>query len=270
MVYSVAAFALMNLTVKYLDRFPATELVFFRSVVSLALSLGLLWKKRIPIWGVNKKFLLMRGVFGVTALTLFFYTLQRMPLSSAVLIQYLSPLFTAFFAQYFLKEKMTPLQWGYFFLAFLGVAIVKGFDPTISTTLLIAGVMSAVFSGLAYNAVRVLRHTDHPVVVVLYFPLVATPVMGIITWFNWVQPEGWDWLLMLLMGIFTQIGQLNMTKSYQSAQLGQVAGIKYLGLFFALGFDLVLFGIVPNWMSLLGMAVTILAVLLNLRSHRTS
>lgn len=268
MLISVLGFSLMNLTVKYLHRLPATELVFFRSVVSLTLSWITLRSKKIPVFGVNKKFLLLRGIFGVTALTLFFYTLQKMPLSSAVVIQYLSPIFTAFFAQYLLKEPMKPIQWFYFFLAFVGVAIVRGFDPHMNTTLLIAGVTSAVFSGLAYNCIRVLRHTDHPVVVVLYFPLVATPVMGLISWFNWVQPEGWEWLLLLAMGVLTQIAQVYMTRAYQVAEVGQVAGVKYLGILFALGFDLFLFGLVPGWVTLGGMFLTITAILLNINSHR--
>ncbi|HAD96065.1 MAG TPA: EamA family transporter, partial [Cryomorphaceae bacterium] len=102
MLISVLGFAFMNLTVKFLHRLPATELVLFRSLVSLVLCLYFLRKKRIKPWGNSRKYLVLRGIFGVTALSLFFYTLQKLPLGSAITIQYLSPIFTAFFGIFIL------------------------------------------------------------------------------------------------------------------------------------------------------------------------
>ena len=70
---------------------------------------------------------------------------------------------------------------------------------------------------------------------VFYFPLVATPIMGVLTYFQWVQPIGSDWLLLLLMGIFTQIAQILMTKGLQSAVINKIISVKYIGTFWALG-----------------------------------
>src|SRR5690606_2025282 len=108
---------------------------------------------------------ILRGVFGVTALTLFFYTLQKLPLGSAITIQYLSPIFTAFFAIFMLGEKMYKIQWLFFGISFAGIAVIKGFDPNISLPLFLMGLGSAIFAGLAYNCVRKVKDTDHPLVV---------------------------------------------------------------------------------------------------------
>ena len=99
------AFSLMQLCVKYLPHLPAVELVFFRSLVSISICLVMMKKLKLNPLGNNRKILLMRGVFGTIALSMFFYTLQQIPLASAVTIQYLSPIFTALFAAIFLKEK---------------------------------------------------------------------------------------------------------------------------------------------------------------------
>ena len=61
MLISVLGFSLMNLTVKYLDRLPATELVLFRSIVSLFLSFYFLRRRNISPWGNQKGYLLGRG-----------------------------------------------------------------------------------------------------------------------------------------------------------------------------------------------------------------
>lgn len=264
MLISVVGFALMNLTVKYLKGIPATELVLFRSLVSLVLSYIIIKRKKLNPLGNNRKLLMLRGVFGVIALTLFFYTLQYLPLGSAVTIQYLSPMFTAFFAIFLLKQPTRPLQWFYFLVAFAGVFLIRGFDPNITPLLLLAGLGSAVFAGLAYNVIARLKDSDHPIVVVFYFPLIATPAMLVFSFFYWETPQGWQWPLLLLMGVLTQIAQLYMTKAYQVSAVNQVAGLKYLGLLFALGFDFFLFGITYPPMAMLGIGFVLSGVLLNI------
>lgn len=264
MLISVVCFSLMNLTVKYLPRIPATELVLFRSLISLVLSLIMLKSKRLSVWGNNKKLLIVRGFFGVIALTLFFYTLQKMPLGSAITIQYLSPIFTAILAVYMLNERMRNIQWIYFIGAFAGIAVIKGFDPTVSTGLLLMGIGSAISSAIAYNAIRKLKDSDHPLVVVFYFPLIAIPVMLVFSMFYWVTPVGIEWVLLLLMGILTQIAQVNMTKAYQAAPVSKIAPIKYLGVIMAIIFDLIIFDISYKLITLIGIGMVISSIILNM------
>ncbi|MBI1288023.1 MAG: EamA family transporter [Flavobacteriales bacterium] len=263
MLISTFAFSLMQLCVKYLHHLPTHELILFRSAISLILSLSYLLPKKINPLGVNRKFLLLRGVFGVTALSLFFITLQHIPLASAVTIQYLSPVFTAIIAIFMLDEKMRPVQWLFFGLAFVGVAFMKGFDERVSLFYLLLGLGSALFAGAAYNCIRIVKDTDHPLVVVLYFPLVATPIMLVLSYFNWVTPIGWDWLLLLLLGIFTQIGQVFMTKALQLEKANLVTSMKYLGSIYALAYGYFLFGESYDLFGLLGILLVLAGVILN-------
>ncbi|MCF8465477.1 MAG: DMT family transporter [Flavobacteriales bacterium] len=263
MLISTAAFSLMQLCVKFLSHLPTHELILFRSGISLILSLAYLLPKGIHPLGNNRKFLLLRGVFGVTALSLFFITLQNLPLASAVTVQYLSPIFTAIIAIFLLGERMKMLQWFFFGLAFLGVALLKGFDERVSVLYLGLGVLSAFFAGAAYNCIRMVKDTDHPLVVVLYFPMVATPIMLVLSYFEWVTPIGWDWALILLLGVFTQIGQVFMTKALQAEKANVVASLKYLGSLYALVFGYFIFNETYNWISIVGIVLILSGVLLN-------
>ena len=264
MLISVGCFAAVNLLVKFLPHLPATELVLFRSLITFAISYSLLKKKKLYPWGNNKPWLLIRGVAGTTALTIFFYTLQNMPLSAAVTVQYLSPFFTAFIAGFLLGEKTKAAQWLFFLVSFAGIVVVKGSSADIPPTLLALGVFSSMFSGLAYNAIRKLKD-EEPLVIVMYFPLVATPVMLVFSLFNWVTPVGIDWLLLLALGVLTQFAQLYMTKSYQLSEVNTVAPLKYIGVIFALTWDIALFDFIPNAQMFLGIALVIGGVLMNLR-----
>ena len=264
MLISVVFFALMNLTVKFLHRLPATEIVMFRSGISLVLSLLFLKQQKINPFGKHRKLLFLRGLFGATALTLFFYTLQKLPMGTAITIQYLSPIFTVLFAAALLGERTSWKQYLFFGLSFSGILIIRGFDPHMNALLLGMGIVSSVFAGLAYVVIRRLSGKEHPMVVVFYFPLVALPVMAIFSIFYWETPLGVEWLWILLMGVFTQIAQYYMTKAFQANEVRVVAGLKYLGIVFALSFDFFFFHYQHSWLALIGMGLVVSGVVLNI------
>ena len=264
MLISVGCFAAVNLMVKFLPHLPATELVLFRSLITFLLSYTLLKRKKVNPWGRDKKWLLIRCIAGTTALTMFFYTIQKMPLSAAVTVQYLSPFFTAFIAGLLLGERTRWVQWLFFVISFIGIVVVKGSSAQIPPVLLALGVISSMFSGLAYNSIRKLKN-EEPLVVVMYFPLVAFPIMMVFSFFNWVMPNGTDWILLIGIGLMTQFAQLYMTKSYQLSEVNTVAPLKYIGVLFALTWDILLFDFIPNAQMYVGILLVIGGVVLNLR-----
>lgn len=263
MLIATFFFALMNVSIKMVPRIPAFEIVFFRSVVSLVASYVMIRKLGLNPLGNNRSFLALRGFFGMVSLVTFFFTIQKLPLASAVTLQYLSPIFTVLFAVFFLDEKVHPVQWLCFAVAFAGVALIRGFDTRLEWQYLALGVMSAMFSGLAYNSVRKLRDTDHPLVVVFYFPLMAFPFSLVYCLFIWVTPMGWEWLWLFLVGVFTQIAQVNLTHALQNEKLAAISGLNYLGILYALFFGYVFFDETFKWVVLLGIFLVLTGVLLN-------
>lgn len=261
-------FALMNVTVKYLPHIPAIEIILFRSVFSFIFSFLILKRQGVPVLGNNKKLLIMRGVVGSIGLITFFYTLQKIPLASAVTIQYLGPIFTSILGIFIVNEKVRPIQFFYFAIAFSGVLMIEGFDSRIDPLFLGIGVTSALFSGLAYNVIRKLKNTEHPLVIVFYFPLVTIPIAGLLSYYFWITPEGWDWVLLLLIGILTQFAQYFMTMAYQNANLAKVASLNYIGIIYALGFGFVLFDETYNIWTYGGMLLVLSGVIMNLFNSR--
>ncbi|MEQ9302428.1 MAG: DMT family transporter, partial [Marinoscillum sp.] len=213
--------------------------------------------------GNNKPILVLRGATGAIALITYFYLLQQIPLATASTLQYLAPIFTTILGIFLVKEKVNPWQWLFFGVSFAGVLVVQGFDPRISLTHLIMGIGASLFMGLAYNFIRILKTSEHPLVIISYFPLIMTPVAGVWSGIVWVQPEGWDWLVLIAVGLCTQIAQFFMTKSYQSEELSKVSILNYIGIVYALGFGWLLFDETFNFMTYTGMGLVITGVLLN-------
>jgi drug/metabolite transporter (DMT)-like permease len=268
MLLSTLFLAFMNLCVKQLSHIPPYEILFFRALISGVICLGMLWRLKVNPLGNNKKLLVMRGFAGIGSLLLYFTTLQHIPLASAVTIQYLAPIFTAMMAVFVLNEKMHWKQWAYFLVSFAGVVFMKGTDARVPMLYLLIGIGSALFTSAAFNVVRKLNQTEHPLVIILYFPLIAMPLMLPFTIYYWVQPQNWDWLVILLMGLFTQAGQVYLTKAIQAEELSKITYLNYLGIIYALGLGFIFFGEVFHLGSLFGMALVLCGVLLNLNYKR--
>lgn len=268
MLLATAFFTLMNVGVKYLERIPVYEIVTFRAAVTLVVGYLLIKRAGLSPWGNNKPLLLLRGLSGTVALVFYFTTLQMMPLSSAVTIQYLSPIFTIVIAGFMLREYTRGLQWLFFLLAFGGVVLVKGFDPRVTPAGLAMGIVAALFSGLAYNFIRKLKDHDDALVVVFYFPLVTLPLVGSYTAFHWVQPDLRELGILLLVGLLTTAMQIFMTKAYQSDRASNISIYNYLGTVYAIVIGYLVFAEPVTAMAALGFALIIFGVVMGTHYRR--
>ncbi len=263
MFLSTLAFFLANTLVKQVSHIPAMEVVFFRcSIASVFCFIGL-YRAGADWKGSNRKLLFLRGFFGTTALFLFFTTLQNIPLASAMTIQYLSPIFTSVIAIFLLSEKVRSLQWLFYAIAFSGVLLIERFDARISPFFLAIGVISAFCSGVAYNLVRSMRGTEHPLTIVLHFQLIGA-IAGLISlFFEWKTPQGSDWIYLILIAVFSQLGQILLTSALQKEAVAGVAIVNYTGLVYALLVGSIWFQETQSTEAFAGMLLVVLGVLLS-------
>jgi len=234
MLISAVAFTLMNVFVKYLIHLSVYQIVFFRSIGTLFFTIPFLLKNNISMLGNKKGLMVLRGVVGATSMTLFFISLNYLSVGSAVSLRYLSPIFAAIFALLFLKEKIKPMQWLYFIMAFIGVAILKGFTTEMSNLGLLFILLSAIFTGLVFIIIRKIGNSDHPVVIVNYFMIIAAIMGGLLSINNWTQPRGLEWIILLSLGLFGYYGQLFMTKAFQNSETNIIAPFKYIEVVFTM------------------------------------
>ncbi len=264
MLLSAVCFTIMNLFIKYLSHFGGGELVFFRAIGSLFFTMTYLIWHKIPILGNQKTLLISRGLAGVTSMGLFFMSVTYLPIGSAVSLRYLSPIFATILAVFFLKERVKPLQWLFFLMAFIGVLMIKGFDPNINSIgfLLILG--SAITSGVVYVLINKIGQQDHPVVIVNYFMWISLIIGGVISLFQWKTPEGVEWLLLLSLGVFGYFGQLFMTKAFQSQATNKIVSLKYVEVIFTMIAGVFWFSDAYPFFSIVGTLLVITGLILNI------
>lgn len=259
-----------------LQQYPAHELVFVRSLVSFSISAAIIRYRRLPFFGNNRRWLFLRGFSGMIALTLFFFTLHHLPLAIASTLQYLSPIFTVLIAGYLFKERISGLQYFSSLIAFTGVIMIgftsltKGFTTdNVDVLWIVFGVISSVLSGIAYNAIVKLKATEAPINIVLYFPMLALPITGIWCLSDFTFPKGIEWLLLLLIGIFTQIAQVLMTRALMLGKTSVIVPFQYLGAIYALLSGWLLFNEQLEGIALAGIMLILAGVLVNAFFRKT-
>lgn len=261
MLFAALFFSIMSALVKAGgQRLPGQEMVFARSVIVFLLLVVMIKRRGLPLWGVDKKNLLLRGFFGFIGLSAFYYTLTKLPITDATMLQYTSPLFTALLAVYVLKERNSARNWTYFLLAFGGILLI--IRPRFSLDFLPAliGLGGAFFAGLAYNWVRKLRHTDDALNVMLYFPAVSIvgslPVMP-----SFLMPQGIEWAILMGVGLTAIAGQWLLTKALHYDEAGKVMNMAYMGAVFATGWGVMFFNEVPDYRSVVGACIVVFALI---------
>ncbi|CAK6692104.1 Pseudopaline exporter CntI [Cyanobium usitatum str. Tous] len=273
MVASALSFSLMGVCVKQVGgRIPAAEVVFARAIVSVALSWWLLHRAGIPAWGNRRLLLIWRGAIGTAALLCVYAALAALPLAAATVLQYLYPPFTALLAWLLLGEPIGKRVLAAMALGWLGVLLVaqpagllQG-GATLALVPVLIAVAGALFTALAYVSVRSLGTSEHPLVIVFYFPLVALPLSLPLVALNPVLPTPAELLWLVGVGIFTQLGQVYLTRSLTALPAARATAISYVQVLFAGGWGWLLFGeSIDSW-TIAGAGLVLAATLVSL-SH---
>ncbi len=272
MLLSALAFSVMALFVKAVGRagIPVIEIVAARSVVSLLLSYVGLKHLGIPLLGNRKGLLFARGFVGFIALICVFYAVTHLPLAEATVLQYLHPMFTAVLAFIFLREIASKGAIVCVLFSFVGLLVILKPPLLFGTTVIdydgiaiLAALAGALGSAIAYTLVRKLNKTEHPLVIILYFPLVSLPLSIVLLWNNFVMPDGIVWFYLLLIGLATQLGQYGLTKSMQTETAGRATSFSYLQVVFAIVFGVIFYEEIPSIETLIGAGLIIAGAYIN-------
>jgi drug/metabolite transporter (DMT)-like permease len=94
--------------------------------------------------------------------------------------------------------------------------------------------------------------------------LVTLPIAGIWTYYAWTLPHGVEWILILMVGIFTQLGQYYLTRSLQTDEISKVTGVRYVEIIYSLLIGYLFFNEQFSVLVYIGMLLTLLGVVLNI------
>ncbi|MDP3087344.1 MAG: DMT family transporter [Methylotenera sp.] len=232
MLVAALCFAIMGALVKVgAQKFSSGELVFYRSIFGLMVIYLYIFSKKLPL-GTPVMFKQMsRALVGFASLVLFFYAIAHLPLATAIILNYTSPLFLAIFTPFLLHEKPKKTLFIALIIGFIGISLLL--KPTINSTDWLAGslgLLSGLGAALAYVHVKQLGKVNEPDWrTVFYFTLVSTIGAGLWMFFDNFHALDWQDLPILLgLGFSATIAQLAMTRAYRTGDTLVVASLAYL------------------------------------------
>ncbi|WP_081961948.1 DMT family transporter [Colwellia psychrerythraea] len=271
MLLSALGFALMAACVKEVSTLgiPVLEIVAARAVVSGIISYADIKRKKISMWGHNKALLIARGTVGSFALMFVYYAVTTLPLAEATVLQYLHPVFTAVLAVFFLKETIQRSTIACIVVSLLGLFVIIQPNLQLDTGVhypwvsITSGILGALGSAVAYVIIKKLTKTDDSSVIIFYFPLVAFPVSMIMLGSDFVVPSLAATGLLILVGIFTQVGQVGLTKALNSADANKATAYAYVQVLFSVFIGWVYFSEVPMTTTIIGGGLIMLGALIN-------
>jgi drug/metabolite transporter (DMT)-like permease len=274
MLLSALAFSLMGVCVKAVgSRLPVDEVVLARAVVSLTLSAVWLRQAGLSPWGQRRGLLMLRGLLGTAGLYCVYLALTGLPLAVATVLQYLHPTFTALLAWPLLGERPTVRVLLAVALGWLGVALLTdpgllgGGQAALPTLPVLVAVAGALLSALAYVSVRALGRSESPLVIVFYFPLMALPLSLPPVLLRPVLPTVTEFAWLLGVGLFTQLGQLALTKGLLGLPAGRATAMSYVQVPLAALWGVVVFREPLDPDTLLAAGLVLVATLLSLNGR---
>ena len=237
---------------------PVFELVFFRNAFAFV-PLGLyIWRttglsvlKTQRPWGH-----LTRSVAGLLGMCCSFFAVQRLALTEATAFTFAAPLFMTALSALMLRETVGRHRWGAVLVGFAGVLIMVRPQPGhMNLTGVGFALTAAVGSALAMVQIRQISVTEKGATIVFYFTLAGT-LLGLgVSVFDWVTPDPATLAALIFSGLIGGVGQLFLTEAIRVAPVGVVAPFDYTQLIWATILGYLIWGELPQPVTLAGAAV---------------
>ncbi|MFA7108953.1 MAG: DMT family transporter [Sphaerochaetaceae bacterium] len=235
--------------------------LFFQNITVVAFGLPFMIKNGFCFQNKNKVLipLLLRCVFGVLAATISFYCLQRMLVADVNMLLEISPIFTAIFGFFMLKERFPKSNWIFYSFALFGCLLI--IKPGTNNVLLVPAllcILCAIISSVDLNLLRILGKKGMVgLPVIFYFGLFSILVSFPWVIFNFVPMGKLQFLSIVGIGVFTLLTQIFLSYAYTMAPSGRISIYSYVGILFCGINGYIFFKEIPDKISLVGYALII-------------
>lgn len=216
MLSAALLFTVLNLVIKLLGpEYTVWSIGFYRFFGGAVLIIAIFGRNRNPFRGYNRRLLVIRGCTGCCAFISMVTAVRMLPVSTALVIFYSFPVFSAIFAYLIYRERIRSAEIACIVMVLAGVGIL--FDFRIGSELLgqFVALIAAAFAGLTVTLIRNLRAKNGPVTIYLYFctmgVLVTAPVFA---WHPVLPSNPVEWGMVLSLILASLTGQILMNQGF--------------------------------------------------------
>ena len=271
MALGFALFAVADTIAKVLlEYYPPLQVVFLRQL-GLFFGVNFIMLYNLKWFGKTQSFSmqLLRGFTQAGSAVIFLVGLKTIPIADATSIAFVAPLFVIILSYFILKDPIGIRRWLAVVIGFSGTLIIirPGFEIINLGHLFI--IIAALLFALRQIISRLLAPTDNPLTTAFFTAYTSV--------FIFVLFQPWVWtpitdknhiFLFLVYAIFAGTAEFLVIKSLQIAHAVVVSPLQYTLLIWVTIFGFIIWGILPDFWTLLGAGVIIATGLYSLHRER--
>jgi drug/metabolite transporter (DMT)-like permease len=274
MLFASFAFAAMGAAVKLASgTYSTSEIVMYRGLVGTVMLLIMVRHQGLSLRTLFVRAHLWRSFVGVVSLWMWFFAIGKLPLATAVTLNYMAPIWIAAYlfcaGWWHAKDHVEWPLVAAVIMSFVGVTLVL--QPAIASNQWLGGavgLMSSVLSAMAYMQVRRLGQLGEPEFRVVFYFSAMTASAGLAGTLLEGRAAGVPVFtahslhsagLLLAIGVSALFAQIAMTRAYRIGKVLVVANLQYTGIVFSSLWGMLLWGDRFSWYVWLGMAVILVS-----------
>ena len=260
-IASVACFAMMDASVKWLDMFPVGQVLFSRFFFGLIPILMLVPRGEFKTFYKTSrpKLHAFRAITGTLAIIALFIALREIPLADVVSLTFGGPIFVTLGSIFFLSEKVGIKRWLAVLIGFFGMLLIVKPAYEELNIYYIFPIIFCIFFACVALSIRSLSSTEPNYRIALYFSLLSM-IVGLLTLpFGWVMPNKFELFLLIFTGLVGSVANILLTVSLRYAEASLVTPTKYLNLVFAILLGYFIWGEIPKLLTLVGAGLIIIS-----------
>ena len=260
-IASVACFAMMDASVKWLDMFPVGQVLFSRFFFGLIPILMLVPRGEFKTFYKTSrpKLHAFRAITGTLAIIALFIALREIPLADVVSLTFGGPIFVTLGSIFFLSEKVGIRRWLAVLIGFFGMLLIVKPAYEELNIYYIFPIIFCIFFACVALSIRSLSSTEPNYRIALYFSLLSM-IVGLLTLpFGWVIPNKFELFLLIFTGLVGSVANILLTVSLRYAEASLVTPTKYLNLVFAILLGYFIWSEIPKLLTLVGAGLIIIS-----------
>lgn len=207
---------------------------------------------------------LVRTLFLVASMTLYFLAIARIPLATAISAFFVGPIVAVVLSVLVLKERLTVWKLLSLALGFGGALVILRPGAAVEP-----GLLMAFGSGLCFAfymiATRAAAQGSGPLQTLVFQCVVGALLLTPQAVWTWQLPATEDLLFFAALGAFSAFSHLLSIAAFRLADASTLAPLVYLELIASATIGFIAFDEVPRWSTLLGAALIVAGGLVLLR-----
>ncbi len=260
-------FSLMVALIKLLGQnHHITQILLIRQAIITAIVAPMIWKN-FPraLKSAHPYLQLVRIAFALVAMLLGFTAVVHLKLADATAISFAKSFFVTIFAVLILKENVGMRRWTAVGVGFIGVMIMLRPGTDAFSIYGLYAIIGSACAGLVMVIIRLLSRKDEPLTILTWQAIGVGLAMLIPGIWYWTAPTPFEWMLFILMGVISYVGQMFNIHAYKWGEASVLASLDYVRLLYATALGYLLFANLPGNQTWIGAAIIIAASIYTIR-----